>query len=156
MTDTDIQRPQIFFSFYKGIYFRYRELEPDPSYPGGMSGIWTLSDTGDGWGICRDFNADTTRLDQCIEEFKLTLELVKNIVYTKHFVLTMDGSYVQRCLFCGEVISDYRNTMSPAGTPPPQGVPAGNVYVSNGNPRITTVADMSEKYKVIDCREAGQ
>jgi hypothetical protein len=29
--------------------------------------------------------------------------------FIEHFVTTMDDSMVQKCFFCGEIISDYRN-----------------------------------------------
>jgi hypothetical protein len=60
--------------------------------------------------------------------------------FTRHIVAEMDESMVQRCLICGIIISDYRNTMSPAGTPPPVGYAAGEVFVSEGNPRISGIS----------------
>ena len=56
--------------------------------------------------------------------------------YIKHIVAEMDESLIQRCLICGEVISDYRNTMAPVGTVI-SGFPQGPVYVSDSkNPQI--------------------
>lgn len=56
--------------------------------------------------------------------------------YIKHIVAEMDESLIQRCLICGEVISDYRNTMAPAGTVI-SGFTQGPVYVSDSkNPQI--------------------
>jgi hypothetical protein len=60
--------------------------------------------------------------------------------FTQHQVLEMDSTMVQRCLICGEVISDYRGLMGPIDNPLPQGYAPGAVYKSDiGNPRITTI-----------------
>lgn len=139
-----------FHSQYKGIYFKW---VPEPiSGRWGMSGIWVLSTKEDTTGICQDFHGDKTRLDQCFDKFQKTLEAIKNIQYYRHTVLTMGPDLVQKCIICGEIISDYRNTMSPAGTPPARGFAAGIVYVSDGNPRVTTIGDPSDNYAVIDCK----
>jgi hypothetical protein len=59
--------------------------------------------------------------------------------FVRHIVGQLDEG-VQRCVICGEIISDYRNTMMPAGTPPPKGFGAGEVFVKGGNPIETTIA----------------
>ena len=66
---------------------------------------------------------------------------------TKHIVAEMDGSMIQRCLICGEVISDYRNAMWPNGQSAPKGWESGPVYVSNTkNPQIfKTESAMSQE-----------
>ena len=57
--------------------------------------------------------------------------------FVKHYVTDMDESMVQNCIFCGETISDYRNTMQPIGQPAPRGFPLGDVFVSDTkNPKI--------------------
>lgn len=63
----------------------------------------------------------------------------ENGTYVKHIVNDMpEGELVQHCIICGAIISDYRNTVSPRGTPPSKGYAAGPVYVMEGNPRIST------------------
>lgn len=59
---------------------------------------------------------------------------MNNSVFTRHIVADMDASMVQRCLICGEIISDYRNAMWPNGQDPPKGWGSGPVYVLGGNP----------------------
>lgn len=60
--------------------------------------------------------------------------------YTKHLIAEMGVSLVQRCLLCGEIITDERNAMRPAGSPEARGFQAGEIWVSEGrNPRITTI-----------------
>ncbi len=59
--------------------------------------------------------------------------------FVKHYVNDMDESMVQNCIFCGETINDYRNTMWPLSQPAPKGFGAGEVYISKGNPTILTV-----------------
>lgn len=62
--------------------------------------------------------------------------------FTQHQVAEMDSTMVQRCLICGEVISDYRGMIGPIDNPLPQGYAPGAVYVSNTrNPRITTIQE---------------
>lgn len=49
---------------------------------------------------------------------------------------------VQRCSRCDTVLSDYRDSMVPEGTPPLRGFPVGaSVEVFNGNPRHSVVVD---------------
>lgn len=50
--------------------------------------------------------------------------------YIKHTVGEMDEDMVQRCVICGEIISDYRNAMVPAGQKLPKGFEPGIIYVS--------------------------
>lgn len=65
-----------------------------------------------------------------------------NNLYIKHTVVDMDESMVQRCVLCGEVISDYRNSIAPEGTPPLKGWAAGDIYVSERkNPRTTMTVE---------------
>lgn len=71
------------------------------------------------------------------------------IKFTHHVVADMDESMVQRCVICGFVVSDYRNVMCPAGSPPSRGFDAGSIFVSGGNPRITTIQP-PEDY--VDCK----
>lgn len=74
--------------------------------------------------------------------------------YTSHYVTDMDESMYQRCIYCGKIISDYRKTMSPPGTPVPTGYPAGEVFVQDGNvnPRLTT-SRLPDNTDMHDCRD---
>ena len=56
--------------------------------------------------------------------------------YIRHIVFDMKDDMIQRCILCGEVISDYQNAMWPDGQPPPKGLPAGDIYVRAGSPAI--------------------
>ena len=70
------------------------------------------------------------------------------------FIEHIAGEYeggLQYCVCCGAVIIDDRNMIGPAGKGERRGYEPGRVQVSNGNPRITTIADMSDKYMVISC-----
>ncbi len=59
------------------------------------------------------------------------------IMYIEHKVVDMDSSNVQRCVVCGEIICDYRNSAGPASYNILRGgFPAGFVYVKQGNPSI--------------------
>lgn len=58
--------------------------------------------------------------------------------YIKHHVADMNSSMVQKCIVCGAIISDYRNVMCIEGNQIVVGFPAGDIYVSSGNPIITT------------------
>lgn len=52
--------------------------------------------------------------------------------YIKHISGEMtDG--VQKCVVCGHILSDYRGTMVPAGTPPLRGWNPGPVYVNDND-----------------------
>jgi hypothetical protein len=69
--------------------------------------------------------------------------------FTKHIV----GEYedgVQRCLICGFAVIDNRGLMSPAGTPESKGYFPGPVFVSDGNPRISMIAEPDE-YQTVNC-----
>ncbi len=59
-------------------------------------------------------------------------------MYIRHIVTEMDESMVQKCVLCGETISDYRNAMWPLEQGPPKGFGTGPVYVKKGTPTITT------------------
>jgi len=58
--------------------------------------------------------------------------------YTQHIVGELIGG-IQTCVICGAVITDYRGTMVPDGTPPLRGFPAGPVYIRGVNPIETTI-----------------
>lgn len=65
--------------------------------------------------------------------------------FIKHIVADMDESMIQRCLICGTEVSNYRGMMQEAGSPPPRGFAAGEVWVSNTrNPRITTIEETTD------------
>jgi len=50
--------------------------------------------------------------------------------------------FVQRCARCGYVLTDYRNSMVPDGSPPLRGWTQGaSVEVIEGNPRFSAVSD---------------
>lgn len=59
-------------------------------------------------------------------------------ILIEHQVVEMDESMIQRCVICGQVISDYNGCMQPAGSPPIKGFPVGRVYVTKDglNPTI--------------------
>ncbi len=59
------------------------------------------------------------------------------LTYKRHVVTDMDETQVQRCVLCGQVISDYRGAMVPDGMQMPKGFASGDVYVREGNPRMT-------------------
>lgn len=71
-------------------------------------------------------------------------------LYIQHYVTEMDESMMQRCLYCGEVVSDYRNAMWPADQGPPRGFPTGELYVSVGFPTIIT--NQPPPPPIQDCR----
>ena len=56
-------------------------------------------------------------------------------MFIRHYVIEMDASKVQHCIFCGEVIADLRN-VSFEGNVEPKGYPEGDVFVSEGNPSV--------------------
>ncbi len=56
--------------------------------------------------------------------------------YTCHHVNDMDESMVQNCIFCGETIIDYRETMVLEGSEPIKGFAAGDIYIRAGFPKI--------------------
>lgn len=51
----------------------------------------------------------------------------------EHVVGPLLDSGVQECSRCGEIVTDYRNTMVPAGTPPLTGLSVGSKYVKIEN-----------------------
>lgn len=71
-------------------------------------------------------------------------------MFIKHHTGELDESMMQRCIFCGEVISDYRNVMYPKEQGPPKGFAAGDIYVRKGNPKITTTIEPSDE-QIIAC-----
>lgn len=71
--------------------------------------------------------------------------------YIKHQVEDMDESMIQKCTVCGAMISDYRNVMCAEGDRVVNGFGAGEVYVSKGNPVITTKI-LGENETAIDCK----
>lgn len=73
-----------------------------------------------------------------------------------NFIEHIAGKYesgVQRCVICGFLIIDDRHMIGPSGQPESKGYEPGPVQVSDGNPQITTAADMSERYSVKKCSE---
>lgn len=73
--------------------------------------------------------------------------------YIKHIAGVLKDS-VQRCIICGDVITDYRNTMvcqNPDGTVPAlNGFPEGDVYLSiQKSPQISTTMLSNEDEFVI-------
>lgn len=71
--------------------------------------------------------------------------------YTRHIVADMDETMVQRCLICGEVISDYRTCMYEINAGVPKGWAAGELFVRGGNPRITN-RNIGEGDTFINCK----
>jgi hypothetical protein len=58
---------------------------------------------------------------------------------------------VQRCARCGYILTDYRNTMVPDGTPPLYGWAVGEwVDVDEGNPRFSDVTEHPPTCEVTD------
>lgn len=59
--------------------------------------------------------------------------------FVLHVVTALDEEMIQRCVLCGEVISDYSNSVWPKDQIAPQGYAPGVVYVSEGSfPKIIT------------------
>jgi len=55
----------------------------------------------------------------------------------KHLLGEFDKeTMTQHCILCGECICDYSNACWPAGQPPPQGWPAGDLYIEGKNPEM--------------------
>lgn len=76
------------------------------------------------------------------------------MAWVKHYVNDMEpDEMVQKCIYCWKKISDYRNTSSPVGSPPPKGFAAGEIYVSDGNPVITQIAQPKSPEIFSDCRD---
>lgn len=65
-------------------------------------------------------------------------------MYVQHVVTEMDETRLQRCVICGEVITDYRQVLWASGDPGPIGFGAGRVYVRKGCPTITTTITPDE------------
>ncbi len=63
------------------------------------------------------------------------------MTYIKHYVNDMDDSMIQYCIYCGEIINDYRGVMYEKEFGPPQGFDAGNIFVRAGFPRILTTIE---------------
>lgn len=70
----------------------------------------------------------------------------KKRTFVSHRVVEMDESMVQRCIYCGQMISDYSSSLWPSDQPPPKGFDAGEVYVAKGFPTITTSIQPFEEY----------
>lgn len=81
----------------------------------------------------------------------------KKTVYVQHIVSAMED-WVQRCLICGEIISDYRNSAWPVGDPPPRGWQPGPICVSKGtNPTIYMPPDgVNKEDEIIECKNLEQ
>ena len=71
--------------------------------------------------------------------------------YTSHFVTEMDESMIQRCIYCGELISDYRGSMTPEGQGTIRGFD-GKIFVSKGG-SWTNITTIEPKSGFKDCRE---
>lgn len=67
--------------------------------------------------------------------------------FIEHYVLDMDDSMVQRCVICGEVISDYSNSIWPTDSEPPRGFYEGHVYVSAHGNATVYVTQEPETFK---------
>jgi len=74
--------------------------------------------------------------------------------FTKHVVKAMGKALIQRCEICGEIISDYRFVSYPKSFDPPKGFPEGNVFITLGEPKYSTVIlspeDTHEDCKIIN------
>lgn len=108
-----------FFNQYKGIFFRYQPVKDPVAW--GFTGLWILSDSENGWGICQDFNADEMRLDQCFNMFKETLEKIvpATITYIQHVAGVYEDG-LQLCRYCGKILIDHTGswaTTDPTGNP---------------------------------------
>ena len=75
--------------------------------------------------------------------------------YIRHQVVEMDESMVQRCVLCGEVISDYTNCMYPIEQGPPVGWGAGSVYILPGNPTLFKIF-LSPGEEFLECGSINQ
>jgi hypothetical protein len=54
----------------------------------------------------------------------------------------LDSDGVQRCIRCGYILTDYRNSMVPEGTPPLRGFADGaSVEVLGGYPKYSGVVE---------------
>ena len=70
---------------------------------------------------------------------------------TRHVVAEMDESMIQKCVICGAIIIDNRNLMFHIKDGPPKGFPAGNLYVSTGNPKMYFTEEVYAGEKFTDC-----
>lgn len=70
--------------------------------------------------------------------------------YVRHVAGEMNDM-VQQCVICGTIISDYRNVMVPNGQSFPKGFPAGEIFVSEGNPTIMSRL-LSDNETFTDCK----
>lgn len=57
--------------------------------------------------------------------------------FIRHIVLQMEG-LVQRCVVCGQIVDDERNSVWPEGMEP-RGWQPGPLYISEGQPRHYTI-----------------
>jgi hypothetical protein len=61
---------------------------------------------------------------------------------------------IQQCIFCSEIITDYRGAVTPSDGIKPRalkGFAAGPVYVLPGNPRQTMTPDPRPEHYVKHC-----
>ncbi len=59
-------------------------------------------------------------------------------MFIKHYVNDMDESMIQSCIYCGEVINDYRGVMYEIAFGPPKGFGAGDIFIKDGFPKCIT------------------
>lgn len=69
-------------------------------------------------------------------------------VFIKHIVNDMDESMFQHCVMCGEIITDYRNSLWTGEAP--KGWAAGEVYIRNGEPKFFSIS-VNDDDLVNDC-----
>ena len=101
-------------------------------------------------------NDNTSRENAIVQlkQFGKDAEVVfvpKEKIFIKHVVMDMDkNDQMQGCIMCGKLITDYRNVSFPAGDSRPNGFPAGDVFVLEGNPE-TFSTYLNEGETAVDC-----
>lgn len=73
------------------------------------------------------------------------------MAWERHYINEMDDEKVQRCIYCWKPICDLRGTIMADGSPPLKGYPAGEIYVREGQPKITQISEPGESEIVVDC-----
>jgi hypothetical protein len=83
-----------------------------------------------------------------------------NQVSIEHIAGPMSKYGVQRCLRCGEVLTDYRNALVVEGTLPLSGWPRGPVFVTGNATTLVPVGDdavpCQGPYHQHTCRRCGE